>query len=176
MHLDCGFGHNSAHFCHVRFGMAGHEARLLRHKVVGMSGIPDQRARRLQLCNHIGTHVFDGLKRADGAIKLLPFASVGHRLFNHHLSGTKHIRRQSNAPTIKHSGDSSTSATSGTNEFGIDIVEDNLGNASGFINRWQCPERHTASISLNQHQRIFTHRHQNHIGHTGIKDKQRFAV
>src|SRR3546814_20990521 len=98
--------------CRVRFGMAGNQRCLVRHRVEGVGGVPDERAARFMPRGHLGAHMLYGLAAADKATELFALASIIDSLFDHGLTcaqtvgGEDHTTRSAqpgrcNAATVR---------------------------------------------------------------------------
>src|SRR3546814_7437288 len=66
----------SMDLCRVRFGMAGNQRCLVRHRFEGVGGVPDERAARFMPRGHLGAHMLYGLEAADKATELFALASI----------------------------------------------------------------------------------------------------
>ena len=88
----------------MRFCQARGQRGFIGHIVLRIGRIPNQRTARLQLGSHVGAHMFDRLKRADGAIKLLAVFGIVDRLFEHHLGRAQRVGSQQHPTRINHFG------------------------------------------------------------------------
>src|SRR3546814_13708824 len=80
--------------CRVRFGMAGNQRCLVRHRFEGVGGVPDERAARFMPRGHLGAHMLYGLEAADKATELFALASIIDSLFDHGLTCAKTVKSE----------------------------------------------------------------------------------
>src|SRR3546814_418333 len=80
----------------VRFRMAGDQRCLVRHRVEGVGGVPDERTARFMTRGHLGAHMLYGLETADQAAELFALASIIDSLFDHRLTCAKTVGGQAN--------------------------------------------------------------------------------
>src|SRR6185369_17987848 len=74
----------------MRLGERRHAWRILLPHVPGMGGVPDERARRLQLDGHIGELMLERLKAADQPAVLLALLGIVDRA---RLDGARRAQR-----------------------------------------------------------------------------------
>src|SRR3546814_6018465 len=80
----------------VRFRMAGDQRCLVRHRVEGVGGVPDERTARFMTRGHLGAHMLYGLETADQAAELFALASIIDSLFDHRLTCAQTVGGQDN--------------------------------------------------------------------------------
>src|SRR5262249_29328019 len=113
-----------------------HQARLCREFVEGIGGIPDKRTARLELRDHLCTHVFDGLERAYDTAALLAILGIGAGFFDHSLAGAKRVGCKNNAPRLDHALESSRRITA-SQRLGLYIVKMELADRARCVDGGQ---------------------------------------
>ena len=86
----------------MRFGQTRHQRRFLRHIVLRIGRIPNQRAARFELGSHFGAHMFDRLKAGNGSIELLAGFGIVDGFFQHHRRRAETVSSQQHAACINH--------------------------------------------------------------------------
>ena len=85
----------------VRLGEQRHPRRLLGPLIEGVRGVPDQRARRLDLGGHLGAQVLHRLERADRAAELLALLRVGDRHLERAIARAEQVGRERDARRVE---------------------------------------------------------------------------
>ena len=121
----------------VRLGLAGHQPALFRDRAVGVGGVPDEGAARLQLRRHLRAHVLDGLEGADDAVELAAFLGVGDGFVQHRLRGAQGVGGEHDAAGVDGLEQGFSAVGGAGQEFRWRGVEDDFGDGAGAVDGLQ---------------------------------------